>query len=403
MSGFGHPSRYTVGDADTVSLLTAENLAAPLTIVGNGALLDSEMSVILNSSQSKTPVGADAWVRRTIEASRSNIISGRPIVTSIGMNTWELTLWTVGEHGGNAVVVLPEPSHGSIVDEIGRISIDFNLHPDHHAWVFFQAPKVLQSTKRWWETRDSITIELARRLIPVSVRTDGRLDGLVSGTSGRDKVLDNRFRAGYSSRSRKPLKIESPDVCREFHNWSCVTHWTCRCYGPWPGETSADFYRDVVSSGDEYPRLAVATLLRILQERKLRGSGNHMRNGTTAVAFTECEPSEAIKLMKWRKRYVRPTFEPYGIAICKKAALCRGIRPVTYVESGNGAQPDAPGLLQGYGTGEWQREKEWRAIGEVDLSDFRCEDILVLVPSEPVADQVRKSTEYRVVSLESKN
>ena len=385
-----------------MSIQIADKLQYSLSIAGEASLLDAERTLILNSRQSKTPTGSDAWVRKTINAIRSTIDAGDPVIASIGLNTWELALWAVGEFGGNAIVVLPEPSHGSVNDEIGRISIDYNLHPDHHAWVFLPRTDTSRSIKSWWETRDGIAYELARRIIPVSIRPHGRLDGLIYGSES-DKLIEEKFRTGYSNRAASTLNMDLPEECADYVHWNFITHWTCRCYGPWPGELSADFYRDIASSTNGYPRSAGATLKRILAERKLRSSGNHMRNGTSAVAFTACEPSEALKLMKWRRRYVRPTFEPYGIAIHYRTALSRGLRPVTYVESGKeDHHSSTPEFMQGYGTGEWRNEKEWRAIGDVDLASIPDDDLLVLVPRTSHAEEFQSLTNIRVESLENR-
>jgi hypothetical protein len=116
------------------------------------------------------------------------------------------------------------------------------------------------------------------------------------------------------------------------------------------------------------------------------------------VAFTALAPSEAVPLMRWRKRYVRPTFEPYGIAICKMAAMDLGIRPVTYVESGSAASGDSV-LTQGYGKGDWPREAEWRALGDVDLNALGDHEAQVLVPTAAEADEFKRLTRFQVKAL----
>jgi hypothetical protein len=193
-----------------------------------------------------------------------------------------------------------------------------------------------------------------------------------------------------------PVGIEVPEI----HPWPYLTHWTRRCYGPWPGEKAADFYRHLAQSGDEYPRSARATLGRILEELRIRSSSERIRGGEVVVAFTALSPAEALPLMKWRPRYVRPTFEPYGICIHRKAAQTAGIQPVEYLphEIKSHATPRA--LQQGFGRGLWPVEAEWRALGDVDLSKIDPEMVRILVPTETEASLVSKLSKFRVVALE---
>ena len=373
---------------------------------GDSRLLEKSSTVILNSRQTKTPVGTDLWVIKTVEACREAIEQGRPVIASIGMNTWELVLWAVGEYGGQAIVICPLESGKSIEETIVEIAFDFNLELEKHAWIFIpdeaESGKS-RSGKSWWKARDRLAIELASNIVPVGEREGGFLDQLIEDWSGiSEKNVDDRFRTKYSGKTNGELKFKVPDSCPIFENWNHLTHWTCRTYRPWPGETASEFYRAIANSGDEYPRSASGTLKRILAEGCLRGSGRHMRGDMPVVAFTSLEPVDALKLMKWRKRYVRPTFEPYGIAIFYRSAIKAGIRMVTYVKNGEETSEivSLPELTQGYGTGDWLKEKEWRAIGDVDLCAIPEEDVIVLVPSEKEAVEFRKITEFRVIGLE---
>ena len=74
---------------------------------GEKRLLYQDPVLILNSRQSKTPVGTDPWIRNTIDAVKFAVDSGSPVIASIGMNTWELVLWAVGECDGSAIILCP--------------------------------------------------------------------------------------------------------------------------------------------------------------------------------------------------------------------------------------------------------------------------------------------------------
>ncbi len=370
--------------------------------LGDCSLLDRHPTVVLNSRQSKTPRGDDPWVRNTIEAVKLAIHRHSPIVSSIGMNTWELSLWATGESGGNAVVILPAPSSGSREKSILSVASDFGIEFEKHAWLFVPVSKGSGSAKSWWAERDRLAFEIATCIMPVSVRPKGRLLKYMETGLRPEQSIHEGFRTEYENGSRRD-EINLPEKCFEVENWPYVTHWTCRRYGPWPGETSADYYRAVAASRSSYARSASATLKKILAENLIRASGNHIRKSTPVVAFTALKPSEALPLMRWRKRYVRPTFEPYGIAIHYRAAMGIGIRPVTYLKSGGKKKTDegvSPDMIQGWGTGDWPKEKEWRAIGDVDLSELPEKNVIVLVPDKKEAEEFRSLTHFEVLPLD---
>ncbi|HDS00592.1 MAG TPA: hypothetical protein ENO07_01110, partial [candidate division Zixibacteria bacterium] len=75
--------------------------------LGDDAILKGEKAVILNSRQSKTPVGSDPWIQNSYKAVEDAISRGCAIVTSIGMNTWEFLVWAAGHLGGKQVIVAP--------------------------------------------------------------------------------------------------------------------------------------------------------------------------------------------------------------------------------------------------------------------------------------------------------
>ena len=277
------------------------------------------------------------------------------------------------------------------------IADDFGLDPLQHAWITIPSKGKSRSGKSWWEARDNLAFDLAKTILPISIRPGGRWDRML-GEAG-NRLVDNRFKVEYCNKPSAEMKIEIPESCFSCSDWSYVTHWTRRFYGPWPGETSAEFYRAISSSGALYPRSAAHTLERILKVNTLMGSGEHIRKNKPIVAFTSLPPSQAIPLMRWRARYVRPTFEPYGIAIHLRSAHALGIRPVTYVKSDEKHDPVDENFTQGYGTGDWPAEAEWRAIGDIDLGKILPDDVLVLVPSRLHAERFREITGFRVHPL----
>jgi hypothetical protein len=367
-------------------------------ILGDAELLYSSPAVILNSRQSKTPVGNDPWVKSTIAAAEYCAEKRFPVIVSTGMNTWELALWAVCENGGKAIVIAPLNDNSIPSETVKHIAEDFRLCPSEHAWILCGTSRKSGSEKEWWNERDNLAFELADILIPVSIRDGGRWDEIL-GRKRIDQELSIQFGTEYRPRSKDRCGLEIPPHCFKADPWPYITHWTCRAYGPWPGESSRDFYRAISLSGDEYPRSAERTLVRILEEGLIRGSGRRIRGGCPVVSFTALAPSDAMPLMRWRKRYCRPTFEPYGIAIHARSVEKLGIRQVTYIKSGLEADGVEPEMTQGYGTGDWPSEAEWRAIGDVDIKTIPPEDVLVLAPSSELARDLRGKIRYPVHAL----
>ncbi|HDS29835.1 MAG TPA: hypothetical protein ENN67_02200 [Firmicutes bacterium] len=365
-------------------------------IFGNIDLIGDNPALIMNSRQSKTPVGNDPWIKNTFEAVRYCSENSIPVIASIGMNTWEFTLWAVGETGGNAIVLVPSCDKNNFDEAVKNIVDDFGLEFSSHAWVCLGTGSV--KGKKWWHDRDRMAIEISRMIFPVSIRNGGYWDKfLLQNQAG--KPIDDNFRLDYESGAKRKFKIASVTKCFPTSDRKYLTHWTSRSYHPWPGEKSADFYSAIYQSRDEYARSAENTLIRILEEGLIRGSGKRIRGGCPVVSFTSLAPDKALELMRWRKRFVRPTFEPFGVAITFETAEKLGIKPVVYVKSDEPVSGNQPEFQQGYGIGDWRLENEHRAIGDVDLEKIPRDEIAVLVPSVNSAEKIRERFGLKTIAL----
>lgn len=81
--------------------------------------------------------------------------------------------------------------------------------------------------------------------------------------------------------------------------------------------------------------------------------------------------------MRWRPRYVRFSFEPFGIAVEPKTASASGIRKVIYLESPDPPPEGIPAyLFQGRGKkGDWPIEQEYRHPGDFDLTGLSRNEV----------------------------
>ncbi len=186
-------------------------------------------------------------------------------------------------------------------------------------------------------------------------------------------------------------------------NWNYLVHWTRTFYGPWPGESRADYYQAVVQSRGEYCRTAFKTLIRVLQEDKIRGSDKIYRGHFRAISFTELELEEAIKLMRWDNRRTGYLLEPFGIAIDKQTAKELGAHPVIYdlPTTYKYLNSEQKLFFQSKGQKEiWEQEKEWRIIGDIDLSKIPTEKCLVITHKKQQIPLIEKYSRFKVVGLE---
>jgi hypothetical protein len=358
--------------------------------IGPCELLSGPFAAILNSRQSKTPAGSDAWVRRTLEAVEWARRHGYGIVTSMGMVTWELVLHVASQRGLPVVVFIPRAT-ASAHEEAARVICDFGLSSTRTGFVF-PRHRAHGSAKQLWPSRDEFVIRSAQILAPVSIRPDGNLARLTSTRPETEVLAD--FRVPYaptSHHSKHAAEAWTPSQRISASEWPYLVHFTGTCHGPWPGEKSFSFYADLIESGCEYPRNAMATLRRILSMRKLIGSSDHLRGDTRAVAFTEAPPCDALALMRWRKRFVRWSFEPYGIGIDKAWAEVHGLHPVRYGTSDSYAALSEADrrYFQNQGAHDvWLPEREWRWLGDLDLCEVPQEMLCVLVRTTQEAAEI---------------
>ncbi len=338
-------------------------------LLGSGLPLGVRKVAILNSTHSRYPLGADPWILPTLSAVRVLAEARAVVLTSVGTPNWDLLTWASGEAGCLLLVVLPGQGEAESLSQVDRIQRDFDLHPERTSFVIL--PERGKGRREAGPLRDRWIVEHADEIVPISIRPGGRMDGLLLEWSPDPRVLPDFGVPYVNDRSYPPYRFRIETIRREIDPlWTdSLIHWTRAASGPWPGETRADFFRAVCSSGERYARSARATLDRIRDERLLRASDWKVREKHAVICFSSLPPSRATELMRWRKRYLRYPIEPFGIAIRAEVARSLGICPVMYVET-EPSPSDCPGhLAQGMGTkGFWPAEQEHRHLGDLDLA-----------------------------------
>ena len=307
-------------------------------IVGDFDRWSGTRVVILNSRQGKRPCRADGWVEVTMRAVEAQVAADRVLITSVGLNTWELALHLISSFGGRQLVILP-PAEESREEITGELILDFRLDPERVSFLFLPTPEGQpgRGEKWWWSSRDAKAIELAERIVPISLRKGSKLTALLAEAESRSQLVVESFKVDYQAGvDQVGYRFGEEQLNPLFKkDWPYLTHWTRSSHKPFPGESSYEYYRDLTGS-DRYPRAAIDVLGRIVSEKCLCASGRFLRSGQEAVAFTSQNPTAAVQLMRWRRRYVYYNFEPYGIAIAKPVAHDLGIRPVAWIADGDG-------------------------------------------------------------------
>ena len=366
---------------------------------------NSSLAVILNSRQTKTPSGSDAWIVKSIKAVKNAVDNNYILITSYGMNTWELICWAGGNYNGCQIIICPVASENNIDLIINSMLDDFKLNQDKTGWLFFKAVSHSKSPKSSWPIRDKLALSLADVIMPVSIRPNGNLLNLINQYSRDDnKTIMEDFRIPYSKRKRTP-NIMPIDVCDNLKSmsWNYITHWTRASNGPWLSETKKEFYQRLVNSNEEYPNTAFNTLKNILHKKKIYASSTHHRKGVSASAFTSLHPKAVLSLMHWRRRDVRWNFEPYSIAIARKTAIKAGIQPVIYGKPAlydRLTDKDKPYFQsEGVDGGNWRDEDEWRYIGDFNLAEIEPDDMIIIVKKPEEIELLRGITESKVISF----
>ena len=200
--------------------------------------------------------------------------------------------------------------------------------------------------------------------------------------------------AASNSASSSPL--ESPE------DWLC--HWTRAALGPWPGETRQQYLDQLILGQPDSDRSALATLLRILLESRLRASSEAIRGGFAVTAFTQVPLSEFRCRRIFRSHRRRYDFEPWGIAIRREALVALGARPVIY--GTEELWPQLPTTDQPFyqkisqdGRINTVTEREWRLPGDLPLSSLAPSDLVVFVNSEADARTVRQHGLWNVLVI----
>lgn len=251
---------------------------------------------------------------------------------------------------------------------------------------------------------------------PLPLSDDGSLNSVVrwivhdrsrsavdrsSSTAGMSEATSGQTSAAKfeETESHRPALADGPLV--KPSDW--LLHWTRDRKGPWPDQDIHDWLDELLLGCPGAKRSAFASLLRIISEMRLRSSDEGIRGGTSVVSFTEVPLSEFRQRRVYRTHRLRYDFEPWGIAIRRRAlAGCGAVRVVYGDErEWDALPPDTRWTFQkataGSGATDNLAEREWRIRGDLVLSEFSHDDLCCFVDTAEAAQILAQQTDRTVI------
>jgi hypothetical protein len=361
--------------------------------------------LLLNSSHGRFTVGSSPWVRATMDALDALNPDQDILLTSIGLPGWELPAYRAAQMGFRQKLILPGHDNGAGAHYYQRWQDNLGLNASLTEPIF----TATGNSKEFNSVRDSLAFELADIVYPVSLRPGGRLDTLLGRHIARGGLATDLYRVEYTNNNWVPrYKLDKANLNSGLNAFDSgwLTHWTHSYPGPWPNETSADFYHDMLTGPDRYVRCARSTITRILAEGVVRGSDAHMADSETTVSLTSLPPLKALAAMCWRSRWRRWNMEPFGITVRREALVSLGARQVSYYDKLPPQLSDSEKIFsqrRGKST-DWSTEQEWRIHGDLRLDDIDPDKIALLMYENHWASSAPKRAGlYRAVAITGQN
>lgn len=185
---------------------------------------------------------------------------------------------------------------------------------------------------------------------------------------------------------QQPESVLSLGAIAPHQTGDYLTHTTRACPGPWPEQSHEDYLDSLLDSSPDGDHSALNTLLRIVLQRRLIGSGRTIRGGHPVVSFTGVNVRELPNLRCFLNHRARWDFEPYAVSIRRGALERLGARAAIYGSAADWdrlADVDRPyfQLNSESARVDWSIEQEWRFRGDLDLTSFAPDDVMLFVPN----------------------
>lgn len=410
---------------DTIRKLRNRSFAIPWTlpirVIGNPSLLRRRNILILNSRRRRTFSAEEAWWQHSYRLAGTVSRSLDVPLCSHGILHHDLLLRFFMNRRCPLILVRP-PARGNPVDgNWAEIELGSPFKHDVRNYLILQPvlPAPFSKQERF-KTRDRLMVALSDTIYTVLLRRNSSLQPLLTEyKSGRNintiiatpSSGEVKRRAKFElgrQMNRTPITgnqtTDAEDDLSFFYRprtWDhLLFHYTRSFHGPWPEESMPQFLDSLLTGSSSLGRSAFASLVRILQQRQIRGSGHLIRGGQPVVCFTDCEPETIVARRRWLNHLARWNFEPYGLALQRSFLFTRGVQPVRYASSfvDSGLDQNRQWLYQKCRSGhqDWTGEQEWRLPGHLTFRDIALNKLLAIVPSDDEAQTLLQSFGCRV-------
>ncbi len=265
-------------------------------------------------------------------------------------------------------------------------------------------------TQRLQQFPDSmiqVAINSADQQAVHSLIAKGAVGWYLSERIADDCSLEERSSDERSSDERSPASVEKNRKLKTSDAWMQTSdRWLVHCTrapcGPWPGETEQQFRDDVLLGTAGNGRTAFDALSRIARSKKLVASCRTTDRRWPVVCFSSRSLQGLMESRCFRSHLKRWDYEPYGIAIRIEVAQQLGARSVVY---GTPDQRERIELVDRYlfqaagKTFDWTTEREWRMLGDVDLSAINQQDAYLFTASDQEAECLRPLCPWQVTAV----
>ena len=227
---------------------------------------------------------------------------------------------------------------------------------------------------------------------------------LYSGEPGSDSdLMEQSCAANTEQRKMTSSVFEpfAPIIPVSELDEDLLSHWTRPVQHSWPDRNSLSQW-DVVWFGKTVSQGAAGTLLRILAQQTILGSGTLIRGGRPMCCFTQVPLRQFLEKRVFRSHLSRWDFEPFGVSVRRSALESIGASPVRYAnrdECDTADRAMQPWMVPSESAADWSQEREWRIAGNVDLRIFPAGSVFVFVPDMDSAEMIRPFSRWPVVVL----
>lgn len=405
-------------------------VSCPRIVFGRGRkTMENQAVAWFNSGKSRIVQPDALWLRAlrlTLEEMRT--LSGT-FVASTGTLTYDLVSAFAMAASSPLLQIMPD-------------GLRSELPSDEHAQWKTQHPFITALSCHFgrnrcpkavrWTCRDRLAAHLADVHIVLELRPSSRLAQILADQHRRDPraiwVLEGTHEDGSPHPGNQELVEQLPVQPRFFHvgggpseeprrkpaagisalivgeGWApCweeyLYHYTRACNGPWPGQDLHHYCISILKGDPLSSHSALATLARILNERRIRASHLLVRGQQSVVSLTSRPPRELHLFRRYNRSQARWTLDPYGIALRKTIVKRMGARPTIYggefVYRRLGPEDRYRFQSRG-GRTSWMGEREWRLNGDLLLQDLAPGDYFVFVPTRDEAGQLADLAELPV-------